>query len=312
MPDLSVIIPCYNAERYIAATLDSVLAQTLRPAEVLVIDDGSTDGSAAIIRQYAQQPDSPIQLIQQANAGESRARNVGIQRATSPFIAFLDADDIWMPDKTARQLALLQQHPDAVCVHCRIFNFRDEIDDLDREETELSKDDPTLEDLLTYHWVSISTMIVRAEALKGAEPLRFEESVQHSEDMLFIAELRLRGRLCMLDELALAKRTHANQQTKNPWHPIYSIRSRVEWYRANAARLEPQLVAKLDEHFAHESLRVLENRYWQRQIDGLVKARDIVRELFPDQLAAHPMGGRRIYPRWLYALKDAITGKPRG
>ncbi len=108
VPRLSVVIPCYNAERYIAATIDSVLAQGDDDLEIVVVDDGSRDGSAALVRaRYPQ-----VRLIEQANAGVAAARNHGIAAARGHWIAFLDADDIWLPGKLAAQFALLAANPD--------------------------------------------------------------------------------------------------------------------------------------------------------------------------------------------------------
>ena len=94
MPFFSVIIPLYNKENFIEATLQSVLAQTFIDYEVLIIDDGSTDSSASIIKGYT---DSRIRYFKTANKGVSSARNYGIQNATANYITFLDADDYWYP-----------------------------------------------------------------------------------------------------------------------------------------------------------------------------------------------------------------------
>lgn len=108
-PKISVVIPCFNAERYIGATLRSVLTQELAAMEVIVVDDGSSDGSADIVRrQFAQ-----VTLLQQANQGVAAARNRGIEHASGDWIAFVDADDIWLPGKLAAQCALLQANSDA-------------------------------------------------------------------------------------------------------------------------------------------------------------------------------------------------------
>lgn len=106
--DFSVIIPLYNKEREIAAAIDSVLAQTLIPREIIVIDDGSTDGGADIVRSY----DSPlIRLISQKNAGVSAARNRGAEEATGRYLAFLDGDDVWREGYLAKIAALIAEYP---------------------------------------------------------------------------------------------------------------------------------------------------------------------------------------------------------
>ncbi|SFB74995.1 Glycosyl transferase family 2 [Massilia yuzhufengensis] len=96
---ISVVIPCYNAEAYIAATIRSVLAQDIDGMELIVVDDGSSDGSVALVR--AQFPQ--VRLVQQANAGVAAARNHGIALARGTWVAFIDADDIWLPGKLRAQ-----------------------------------------------------------------------------------------------------------------------------------------------------------------------------------------------------------------
>ncbi len=103
-PLVSIIIPCYNAERWLAATLESALAQTWPTKEIIVINDGSSDTSLAVARSYAGRG---VHVIDQVNHGASAARNRGLQEARGEFIQFLDADDLLSPGKIAAQMALL-------------------------------------------------------------------------------------------------------------------------------------------------------------------------------------------------------------
>ncbi|MCU0567593.1 MAG: glycosyltransferase family 2 protein [Oculatellaceae cyanobacterium Prado106] len=105
---VSVIIPVYGAERYIADTLRSLLNQTYRHFEALIIDDGCRDRSIEICQQFT---DSRIRIIHQENRGLAGARNCGIRHAQGDYIAFLDADDLWLPDKLAQHVQHLEQHP---------------------------------------------------------------------------------------------------------------------------------------------------------------------------------------------------------
>lgn len=107
LPRVSVVIPCYNAERYIAETLRAVQAQAGAALEIIVVDDGSRDGSAAVVQ--AGFPE--VRLIRRANAGVAAARNAGIEAATGEWVAFCDADDIWLPGKLAAQFAAMQAVP---------------------------------------------------------------------------------------------------------------------------------------------------------------------------------------------------------
>jgi len=109
-PSVSVIIPTYNRGWTLRAAVDSVLAQTYRDFELIVVDDGSTDDTAEILQSYG--PD--IQVLRQANAGVSAARNTGVRSAKGAFIAFLDSDDRWRPDKLGVQVDFFASHPEAV------------------------------------------------------------------------------------------------------------------------------------------------------------------------------------------------------
>ncbi len=113
---VSIITPCYNGSKYICETIDSVLNQTYSEWEMIIIDDGSKDNSADIVREY-EAKDSRIHLVQQENAGSAAARNNGIRQAEGQYIALLDADDIWEPEFLESQIAFMTEK-DAVCVYC--------------------------------------------------------------------------------------------------------------------------------------------------------------------------------------------------
>jgi glycosyltransferase involved in cell wall biosynthesis len=104
-PSISVVIPVFNAEPYLAECLHSVLGQTVRPAEIVAVNDGSTDGSLQTLHRYAARSGVPFQVISRENRGSSATLNEGIAAATGEFIAFQDADDRWVPEKLAWQLA---------------------------------------------------------------------------------------------------------------------------------------------------------------------------------------------------------------
>jgi glycosyltransferase involved in cell wall biosynthesis len=107
-------MPAYNAEEFIALAIESVLVQDYPNRELIVVDDGSTDSTAAIIRRYGPR----VRYEYQSNAGQAAARNRGIRHSTGELIAFIDADDVWLPPKLARQVALLEQSPDLGLVYC--------------------------------------------------------------------------------------------------------------------------------------------------------------------------------------------------
>lgn len=118
----SVIMPVYNVEKYIAQAIESVLGQSFRDFELIIVDDGATDGSAAIYSSY---DDPRIRVIKQKNRGLAGARNTGIRHAKGAFIGLLDSDDLWRPEKLAKHIAHLQSRP-AVGVSYSASEFIDE------------------------------------------------------------------------------------------------------------------------------------------------------------------------------------------
>lgn len=122
--DLSVIIPVYNGERYLGAAIESILQQSLPPQEIIVVDDGSSDASAEVAGHYPQ-----VRLIAQENAGAAAARNNGVAQSSGKFLAFLDADDLWVPEKTALQMAKLEKDPSLDAVFGHAVEFRGDAPD---------------------------------------------------------------------------------------------------------------------------------------------------------------------------------------
>ena len=116
---VSCIIPVFNGERYLREALDSILAQTYRPMEIIVADDGSTDGTPSLVADYRSQ----VRDLCQANAGTAAACNLGLTAAQGDFVAFLAADDLWHPEKLSRQISRFQARPDLDLCVTYVQNF---------------------------------------------------------------------------------------------------------------------------------------------------------------------------------------------
>ena len=135
MPFISAIIPVYNAERcnggYLIEALESVAAQTFRNFEVIVVDDGSTDGSVELLEQFiASHPDLTIRLERKENGGQSSARNLGAELAAGEWLAFLDQDDIWLPDRLQTVVPYLNDSVDLVYTDADTINENGEVETL--------------------------------------------------------------------------------------------------------------------------------------------------------------------------------------
>ncbi|MCA8998470.1 MAG: glycosyltransferase family 2 protein [Planctomycetaceae bacterium] len=159
-PKISVVIPAYNAEATVAKTLESVMAQSLPAHEVIVVDDGSRDNTSDVVEKFAPQ----VRLIRQENAGPSAARNHGIREATGDWIALLDADDTWWPEKLEKQAAHLAD--DVALVHCYA------------SPNDCYTHDMTFESLWVHNYIGTST-VVMSKAL-------FEELGGFLEDRKYI------------------------------------------------------------------------------------------------------------------------------
>ncbi len=187
MPLITIIIPSYNSEQHIAETIDSILEQSVKDIELIVVDDGSTDGTRDLVSAYG----PPVRLITQANAGVCAARNRGLKEAGGQFICFMDHDDYWFPDKLARQLDVFQAHPDAGVVYSSFINWH--ADETGRFPPPDSFNRTAAPDAIDaefsgwiYHhflfdcWMLTSTAMFRVEVLEKCGS--FDEKLPYSED----------------------------------------------------------------------------------------------------------------------------------
>jgi glycosyltransferase involved in cell wall biosynthesis len=197
---VSVIIPAYKAAGTIRRALESLVRQTRRPDEILVVDDGSPDDLAEAVRPYG----GTVTLVRKSNGGAASARNAGIERATGEMIAFLDADDYWEPTKLGRQLDIFLAHPEVGLVGTDLFvelpgqpRRR-----LERTKTELSLFGKVLrpvgpEAFRLACYILTSTVLVRSEIL-AAE--RFQSGLEPAEDRDLWVRMATRAPVFLLPE----------------------------------------------------------------------------------------------------------------
>lgn len=210
MPKVTVVIPVYNGERYIRATLESVFAQTYQNYEIICVDDGSKDGSVAILNSYAER----IQVIRQANMGQAGARNAGVRSGTGTYVALLDQDDLWYPWKLERQVALLEAHPEAVMAHCDMDWIDETGNVIQRNRVSAARMSAPKGLTMTrlFGWdpcIYPSTTLIRKTAFErvgGFDP----EIPWYGEDIDLMLRLREEGQFLFLEETGTQYRKHSS------------------------------------------------------------------------------------------------------
>lgn len=236
MPVISVIIPVYNGEKTIEETVRSVLNQTFQDFEIIIIDDGSKDATLEVIQQIL---DPRIQVYSYANSGQGASRNRGFSYATGQYISFLDADDLWTPDKLEAQLEALQTNSDAAVAYSWT-DFIDEFGNFLRPGSHLNISGnvyPHL--LLTNILENGSNPLIRREAINKVGD--FDESLPPAEDWDFYLRLAAVYPFVVVPRPQILYRVYANSSSTNVFH------------------LETVSVKVIDKAFAQTSLHHLKS-----------------------------------------------------
>jgi glycosyltransferase involved in cell wall biosynthesis len=213
---ISVIMPCYNASQFIKESIESVLSQTYENWELIIVDDGSTDSTAEITKMYVD-VDNRIQYWYQANGKQGKARNLGISKSKGAYLAFLDADDLWLPEKLAIQIEdILEKKVNLVFADSYFFND-DEVRDVSKKmnvKKELFSGEKSIQLFLEGNRIPILTVLVKKE--KVLEVGGFSEvlNIQNAEDYHLWLKLLLSDCVFYSSDAILAKyRVHNNSAT---------------------------------------------------------------------------------------------------
>ena len=194
---ISCIVPVFNGERYLGDAIESICQQTYQKFEIIVIDDGSTDGTAAVARQYGHR----IRYLRQLNAGTGAARNLGLAAAQGEFIAFLDADDLWHPEKLERQMARFEARHELDYCLAYVRNFW--VPEL-AEEAKRFLDHRIARPLPGY---STCTLLARRDLFSTVGT--FSTAAEHAGDTeWFVRVAENRAEMEMLPDVLLYRRLH--------------------------------------------------------------------------------------------------------
>lgn len=203
MPKVSVIIPTYNNSQYLLQAIASVHAQSYGPIEIIVIDDGSTDNTSEVIGALG----GDIIYIKQSNGGPAKARNKGIAVAKGDFVAFLDSDDIWLPDKIEKQIDFFRTHPEVVLVYSRAANFNDGFMEKREEVFPVRVVSGFIFDEVLFGLlILLSSVVVKTSIIK--ENGCFDEALTTAEDTNFLLKVAYTYHLGGLPEVLVLRRKH--------------------------------------------------------------------------------------------------------
>lgn len=330
---ISIVVPVYNAKATLRRCMDSLAQQTYQDFEVLMVNDGSTDESAEICREYSSR-DGRFRLIDQKNAGPAAARNTGIDQAVGKYITFVDSDDYVEPN----MLEVLYQRAEESQADITVFGYYQEKDDvskcvscayepgvyrgeacrrfnLDAIDIHSKKNFPP------YSWVRF----VRTDFLKGLD-LRMDPAVYRSEDYLFWVQVHFRADcVCVASDLALyhyidnaTSITH--RYVKGYWKMAKLIHSRL--YQALPADLD--IRGRLDNMLVHRSLialniasRAADQAIFRADVDEILRDPDLKQIIdawnlktgWKNHKAYYALMKLRMYPvvRWRYWYKAKKT-----
>lgn len=293
-PRISVVIPVHNGARYLRESIGSALSQTLPPWEVIVVDDGSTDGSSQLAAAFG----PPVRVICQPHSGESVARNRGIENAEGDWIAFLDADDVWQPNKLAEQAEFCRQDVD--CIHTNFYFFGDTSGTVDVSET------PPPVRYSLPHVARRNPFRISSVMIRKTLPVRFPEWTQDGEDLLFFMDLCLYARIELVPSFLTGYRVHGAGQSRAPNMLVRRFQSLLAYLRSR-----PQISQQ-------EADQVLQS-YVDLMAEGAVMARYLRRWdeywCLKHFLLSHPhlltdtarrVAQERVFPRFVYSIKDFL------
>lgn len=205
---VSVIVPVYNAEDFMRETIDSILAQTYKDIEIICIDDMSKDSSRSIIEDYASKHENIRPILLEENGGVSNARNVGIANARGRYIAFLDSDDVWLPEKIEKQIEFMNKNKYAFTFTS--YRFMDADSNLLNTVVHAKKE-LTYEKLLRQNAISCLTVVIDREYIEDI----YMPKIHHEDYAAWLRILKKGHNAYGLDEVLAKYRTRQNSLSGN-------------------------------------------------------------------------------------------------
>ena len=296
-PLVSVIIPSYNAEQFIGQAIESVMAQTYPSYEMIVVDDGSTDKTKEILKEF----DGQIRCVHQENRGPSAARNAGIEIAQGTYICFLDADDLWTPDKLEAQVEFLERHPDIALVFSDHQDFKsgnvDPRSYLDaKKETfgEVLVTEKPLQEaflkLIQENFISTPTVMVRKRCLEKTG--LFDENLWSVEDRDLWLRMAAHFQLACLPRIFCQRRVHQSNISRQSELTLHGRTNVLEKNRRAFPLLVPSEIwdGELANHYCQLGYLLLQKGEQKRALQaGITSVAYALRQVTKSRtLSAYP------------------------
>jgi len=313
---VGVVVPMYNARATIAETLESVCAQTHAALDIVVVDDGSTDGCAAIVSEMAEK-DNRIRLVRQDNAGVAAARNRGARETTAAYLAFVDADDLWAPEKVALQLELVAGREPAL-VYCWFSHINE------HSHVHPFKYNPQItgdvrKDLARENFVGNgSSMLMPREVFEsvgGFDSSLRERGAEGCEDYMFAIGAALAYPFRVVPRYLVGYRTTTSNMSSNAERMIRSFELVVERFRPQLGEFAEELVHHHRDFLIwHARRALLDGRHMQARalmqrlrIEHGVELAPFLGSLGPSFVKA------KVTPRWTKTLAKrlGLISRPR-
>ncbi len=247
-PAVSIVMPVYNTERYLAGAIQSVLAQTFEDFELLVLDDGSPGNPEEIVTGF---DDSRIRFVRHPNGGPAFTRNQGVRLSRGRYVAFLDSDDEWVPEKLARQIAILECRQDIGVV----YSQRDTIDEFGRMVRGFKPklhDGFVLNELYVDNFICMSSAVLRREVFEQSGYI--DESLRMSEDFDFWLRVACTHAFAVIHEPMVRYRTHGEQVSRNTdWRirVVWEIRRKFDEEHGHLVSRKARMRARALYHSGH-------------------------------------------------------------
>ncbi len=221
---VAVVMPCYNAQATLPETLESIAAQTFEDFCLVAVNDGSQDQTADILESFAQRFPERVVVIDQENQGQTVAKNVGLERSRSDFVAFIDSDDLWAPDKLEKQVRLMADNPQIGLCYTAARQIDPESTPVGLISVSPSHRGRCLNELILRNNIVASSVMVRRDAVEQAGG--FDTALRACENWDLWIRIARGYELEYLDEPLTSYRLHPNNMSKN-FEKIFNARLQV-------------------------------------------------------------------------------------